>query len=137
MHGKLKTIWINGIPNSFDPAHENVWPVRQIINAHGAQFLYVVDYVPSGTTDLNFVAHNLVTVRNCSGATIFTFDNLIEGQAVLVELKFTGGVSVTWPVVRWSGGTEPTPTGVNNKIDLFQFIKDHNGNIFGTAQLNF
>lgn len=60
-----------------------------------------------------------------SGTPVITFSNASSGQAFIIHLnQGTGGFTVTWPTVRWAGGTTPTLTTGANKIDTFGFIYD-------------
>jgi hypothetical protein len=47
-----------------------------------------------------------------------------------------GGVhTITWAgggIRRWVGGTSPTPTSVNGKVDIFTFVSD-GVNTFGQS----
>lgn len=55
-----------------------------------------------------------------AGSNTFTFANAQDGQCIIVEL--TGASStVTWPTVKWTGGTPPTQT--SSGTDLYTFVK--------------
>lgn len=56
--------------------------------------------------------------------TTFTFANAVAGQTIIVRLTNTASnYTVTWPTVKWSGGTPPTMT-VGAKSDIYTFIYD-------------
>jgi hypothetical protein len=64
-----------------------------------------------------------------AGANTITFSNQIDGQTVVVIL--TGAAStVTWPSVKWSGGTAPTQTA--SGVDAYTFV-DRGGTIYGSV----
>jgi hypothetical protein len=55
-----------------------------------------------------------------AGANTLAFSNATDGQCVIVVL--TGAAStVTWPTVKWAGGTVPTQTA--SGIDVYTFVK--------------
>jgi len=61
-----------------------------------------------------------------TGNPTITFNNADNGQAVIIHLEQdgSGNHTVTFPAVRWAGGTIPTLTTTGNKIDTFGFIYD-------------
>ena len=46
---------------------------------------------------------------------------------------------MTWPAtVLWSGGTAPTLTATNGKVDVITFVYDEtNSNYYGGSSLNY
>ena len=68
-------------------------------------------------------------VKEISGATTFTFDNVpTQVYGFTLELKHTGGSgSITWPTpnVKWPADTPPTLT--DGKTSLLMFITDDGG----------
>lgn len=68
--------------------------------------------------------------------TTFTFSNLADGKTINVALTNTASnYTVTWPTVKWSGGTAPTQT-VGAKTDIYTFIRI-GGVVYGSAVQNF
>jgi len=72
------------------------------------------------------------------GNRTFTFANPVAGGRYLIVLKqdATGSRTVTWPTVKWRGGTAPTLTTTANKYDLITLIYDGT-NYYGDASLNY
>ncbi|MBC7778091.1 MAG: hypothetical protein H7246_21845 [Phycisphaerae bacterium] len=72
------------------------------------------------------------------GNRTFTFSNPKDGGRYLIVLKqdATGSRTVTWPTIKWVGGTTPTLTTTANKYDLITLIYDGT-NYYGSASLNF
>lgn len=72
------------------------------------------------------------------GNRTFTFANPKTGGRYLIILKqdATGSRTVTWPTIKWAGGTTPTLTTTANKYDLITLIYDGT-NYYGSASLNF
>jgi hypothetical protein len=80
---------------------------------------------------------NLVTFKPnhkycvLGGSPIITFSNMADGQLGIIHLdQGAGGFTVTWPAVRWAGGTTPALSTGANKVDTFGFIK-HGTDVFG------
>lgn len=56
-----------------------------------------------------------------AGAQVFTFSNTTGGRLIIVRV--TGAAStLTWPTVKWAGGTPPTQTA--SGIDVYTFFHD-------------
>jgi hypothetical protein len=67
--------------------------------------------------------------------TTFTFTGQISGQVIVVRLTNTASnFTVTWPTVKWSGGSAPTMT-TGAKSDIYTFVYDGT-DIFGSAVQN-
>lgn len=63
---------------------------------------------------------NVFTKTLSSGSSTFTFSNTADGQTIVVVL--TGASStVTWPTVKWAGGSAPTQTA--SGTDVYTFVK--------------
>lgn len=55
-----------------------------------------------------------------AGASAFTFSNALDGQTIIAVV--TGAAStLTWPTVKWAGGTPPTQTA--SGTDVYTFVK--------------
>jgi hypothetical protein len=49
----------------------------------------------------------------------------VAGKSFLLMLKSgSGGYTVTWATVKWSGGTAPTLTATASRMDIFSFFSD-------------
>lgn len=67
-----------------------------------------------------------------------TFSNPKEGaRYILIVIQGTGGSkTITWPTVKWRGGTAPTLTTTAGKADIITFVYA-NGSYYGDASLNY
>ena len=72
--------------------------------------------------DLDVSNHFFVEL---TGSPTVTFSNASNGQVWIIHFKqdSTGSRTVTFPVIRWAGGSEPTLTTTGNKIDTLGFIQ--------------
>lgn len=53
----------------------------------------------------------------------FTFSNVTDGRTIVVAITNTASnYTVTWPTVKWVGGTQPVQT-VGAKVDVWTFVK--------------
>lgn len=74
--------------------------------------------------------------KTLSANTTFTFSNKAAGDTIVVRLTNTASnYTVTWPTVKWSGGTAPTMT-TGAKSDVYTFIYDGT-DVFGSVVQNF
>lgn len=74
--------------------------------------------------------------KTLAANTTFTFSSKATGQTIVVRLTNTASnFTVTWPTVKWSGGTAPTQT-IGAKSDVYTFIFDGT-DVFGSAVQNF
>ena len=81
------------------------------------------------------VATGLYT-KTLSANTTFTFSNLTAGQAINVRLTNTASnYTVTWPTVKWPGGTAPVMT-TGAKSDIYSFFYDGT-DIYGSYVQNY
>lgn len=82
--------------------------------------------------------NGLVQAVTLGGNRTFTFSNPIAPGRYLIVLKqdATGSRTITWPTVKWRGGTAPTLTTTANKYDLITLIYDGT-NYYGDASLNY
>jgi hypothetical protein len=78
----------------------------------------------SGATTLNLANGNVFNLT-LSGATTFTFSGATAGKAcafsVYLTQDGTGSRTVTWPTVKWAGGTAPTLSTAANATDILVF----------------
>ncbi len=76
-----------------------------------------------------------VFTKTLSANTTFTFTGQLTGQVIIVRLTNTASnYTVTWPTVRWVGGTAPTMT-TGAFSDVYTLIYDGT-NIYGSAVQN-
>jgi hypothetical protein len=67
---------------------------------------------------------NPVYTKTLSANSTFTFTGATAGQTIIVRLTNTASnYTVTWPTVKWAGGTVPVMT-VGAKDDVYTFIYD-------------
>lgn len=67
------------------------------------------------STVIDWSTSNCFTESNGATNRTFTFSNQTAGQTIVVRLTQTSG-TVTWPTVRWAGGTAPTATASSNDV---------------------
>lgn len=73
--------------------------------------------------------------KTLSGNTTFTFSNQTSGQTLIVRLtNTTSNFTVTWPTVRWTGGTAPTMS-IGAVSDVYTFYYD-GSNTYGSYVQN-
>lgn len=77
------------------------------------------------------------TFKKTLGAnSTFTFSNATDGRTIVVAITNTASnYTVTWPTVKWTGGTAPTQT-VGVKTDVYCFVKI-GSDIYGSVIQNF
>lgn len=94
------------------------------------------------TVTLDWNNGNVQYIVLANGAQTFTFANPIDGARYMIILKqpATGAAgTVTWPAtVLWPGGTAPTLTATNGKVDIVTFVYDGtNTKYYGGNSLNY
>ena len=59
-----------------------------------------------------------------TGNTVFTFANPVNGQVYRIGITqdATGSRTVTWPTIKWAGGSAPTLTTTANKSDIVTLL---------------
>lgn len=81
----------------------------------------------SGNQTIDLTLGNFVSAT-IAGATQFTFSNPFpstNASGFVLELTNGGSATITWPSVKWPGGTAPTLTATG--IDILVFITDDAG----------
>jgi len=70
--------------------------------------------------------------------TTFTFSNAVDGQVITIcLLNTTSNYTVTWPTIKWAGGTAPTMT-TGAKYDVYTIYYNATvGAYFGSYVQNF
>lgn len=94
------------------------------------------------TTTLDWNNGNVQYIVLGNDNNTFTFSNSISGGRYMLVLKqpVSGAAGiVTWPLsVSWAGGTSPTLTTTNGKVDIVTFVYDGtNTKYYGGASLNY
>ncbi len=78
---------------------------------------------------IDWTLSNVFTKTLAAGANTFTFSNAASGMCIIVRV--TGAAStLTWPTVKWAGGTPPTQTASGK--DVYTFFHDGT-DIYGSA----
>ena len=98
-------------------------PNGDVHSAFGLVSVAMAGIVPSVAVPalaLDWSAGNVFTKTLASGANTFTFANSVDGQTIVVIV--TGASStLSWPTVKWTGGTPPTQTA--SGTDVYTFVK--------------
>lgn len=94
------------------------------------------------TITLDWNNGNVQYIVLANGDNTFTFSNPISGGRYMLVLKQPSiGVAgtVTWPgTVSWAGGTAPTLTTTNGKVDIVTLVYDgNNTKYYGGVSLNY
>ncbi len=94
------------------------------------------------TTTLDWSNGNVQYIQLANNGQTFTFSNPKDGAryALILKQPSSGAAgTVTWPgEVLWSGGTGPTLTVTNDKVDVITLIYDGtNSKYYGGASLNY
>jgi len=122
----------------------NAAALTELVRMDGRQMRVAGQYVSTkfaltdgATIALDWNNSNVQSVT-LGGNRTFTFANPLTGGRYLIVLKQdgTGSRTVTWPTIKWQGGTAPTLTTTANKTDLITLIYDGT-DYFGMASLNF
>lgn len=106
---------------------------RQIQAAKSYGAISTIAYSATPTLDAANGNRQRITL---TGNATFTFSNFSAGQSVLLMVRqdATGSRTITWPTIRWSGGTAPTLTTTGSKEDhimLFYDGTDYFGSVAG------
>ena len=122
----------------------NAGALTELVRMDGKQMKVAGQYVSTkfaltdgATIALDWNNSNVQSVT-LGGNRTFTFANPLTGGRYLIVLKQdgTGSRTVTWPTIKWRGGTAPTLTTTANKTDLITIVYDGT-DYFGDSSLNF
>lgn len=95
----------------------------------------VTAYTPAGagTTTLDLSLGSIFTVTMPATTQTLAISNATVGQAFIVDIvNVTGQGVLTWfTTIKWAGGSAPTLTGTNTKVDSFGFRVTSAGNYYG------
>ena len=67
------------------------------------------------------------TIQNITltGICTVTMPTAAAGKSFLMYVRTgSGGYTITWSTVKWSGGTAPTLTSTASRLDIFSFFSD-------------
>lgn len=75
------------------------------------------------TIDWSDLTKGKVRTITLTGNPTIAFSNAVAGQFICVRLLQDGSGSrtVTWPTIKWPGGSAPPLTTTLNKMDIFLF----------------
>ena len=81
-------------------------------------------YGASIAIDWSDLTKGKVRTITLAGNPTITFSNPAVGQAILIRLiqDATGSRTITWPTIKWPGGSAPTLTTTASKIDSFLIV---------------
>ena len=85
------------------------------------------------TTTLDWNAGNSRYIVLANGGQTFTFANPKDGflyRIILKQPSSGAAGTVTWPTISWVGGTAPTLTTANNKVDIITFLYDGTNSVY-------
>lgn len=87
--------------------------------------------ISTNTLDVNLASGNLFTFNLNANVNTLNITNVPSGVGIGFTLILTAdgtARTITWPSgVKWPGGTAPTLTSTNNKIDVFSFLTTNSG----------
>lgn len=89
----------------------------------------------SGTIGLSCDLYHTFVLGSLTGATTFTFDNMVDGQTIVIVLD-ASGETITWPTeVDWPDGTAPDLTDGGTDRLVFQKLSSTviHGSVAGQA----
>lgn len=122
----------------------NAGAITELVRMDGRQMKVAGQYastkfalIDGATIALDWNNGNVQSVT-LAGNRTFTFANPITGGRYLIVLKqdATGSRTITWPTIKWRGGTAPTLTTTANKTDLITIVWDGT-DYFGDVSLNY
>lgn len=90
----------------------------------------------SGTSTTLSLTNGSVQTVTLNGNCTFTMPSASAGASLTLILTQSGTFTATFTGVLWSGGTAPTITAANGKVDVLVFVSNGT-NWFGTAAQNF
>ncbi|MBV6442769.1 MAG: hypothetical protein EPGJADBJ_04493 [Saprospiraceae bacterium] len=126
------------IAPSDDPGSGNVVSIGANDWQFNAQFFSNKFALTDGATiAVNWNNGNTQSVT-LGGNRTFTFANPKSGAQYQIYIKQdgTGSRTVTWPTIKWAGGSAPTLTTTAGKTDIITITYDGN-DYFGSASLNY
>lgn len=81
-------------------------------------------YAATTTIDWSDKTKGKIRTVTLTGSPTIAFSNVTIGQAILIRLiqGGSGSYTVTWPTIKWPGGSAPVLTTTVGKIDAFLII---------------
>lgn len=81
-------------------------------------------YGATVTIDWSDATKGKVRTVTLAGNPTIAFSNVTVGQVIFIRLvqDATGNRTVTWPTIKWPGGSAPTLTTTAAKIDAFMIV---------------
>lgn len=140
----IRTDGVNGTPRTAAetrPINANVIYCVVTVSLTNAAVASIIDPIISiiSATNIDWAlikSNTGLYTKTLSANTTFTFSNLTAGQAINVRLTNTASnYTVTWPTVKWPGGTTPTMT-TGAKSDIYSFFYDGT-DIYGSYVQNY
>ena len=108
-----------------------------------ALYSTVIDITDNGDTGKDTIdarLSNNFTKDSIGVSKTITVNNLTDGQGLNITLGVTGNYTITFDfpglTLKYSGGSTPTQTTTNGKIDVWTFIR-HGLIVYGSAIQNF
>lgn len=131
-----------GIPITFDHCqlYDNT---GHIISPLNQTYLPPITLTDAATVTLDLSQGNkfLLPMGNALGNRTIAFSNAglgIPRFTLYLQQPSSGSAqTVTWPTVRWQGGTPPTLSATNNTIDRIDFDEPINNTYLGTVHLGY
>jgi hypothetical protein len=95
---------------------------KPIVNA-SVHPIEVVSYTDPLDFDMDVSNHFFAEL---TGSPAVTFSNADSGQCWIIHLRQdgTGSRTVSWPSIKWAGGSAPTLTTTGLKVDTLGFIQN-------------
>lgn len=128
-HNFLTSISTSGVPAQAQPAFTDISGTATIAQTTIAT--QAVGTVTT-TTTVTWSSGSVFTITLTSGDTcVVTFSGAVSGQTIVVEVTNggSGGTGIiTWPTVKWAGGTAPTQTTGTAALDVYTFV--YNGSYY-------
>lgn len=83
-------------------------------------------YTANSSTAITLALTNgTMQIITLTGICTVTMPTAAVGKSFILLLKTgSGGYTVTWSTVKWSGGTAPTLTSTASRMDIFSFFSD-------------
>lgn len=71
------------------------------------------------------LTNGTVQIITLTGSPTITMPTAVSGKSfIMYMLTGSGGYTVTWSTVKWSGGTAPTVTSTASRMDIYSFFSD-------------
>lgn len=85
-------------------------------------------FAPSAGSSFSVsLANGTVQKLTTNGNTTITLPSSVAGKSYVIMVAYGGSHTLTWAggsTIKWPGGTAPTASSANGKIDIFTFFCD-------------